>query len=69
MLALVADSSANHWSFTSFLQTLKQLISEHLYFELHKKQTKWMDVSLYHACTMCVRVHNVPRVHDVCTCT
>ena len=52
---VVADSSANQWAIHKFLQTFKQLILEHLYFELYKKRTKWM-----------VGCQFIPRVY-VCT--
>ena len=62
MLALVADSSANqsaiHKFFTNLQTTDIHRYSENLYFELHKKQTKWM-----------VGCQFIPRVHNVCTCT
>ena len=64
MLTLVADSSANQWPFTSFLQIFKQpiytIIQNTYTLNFTKsKLSEWFDVSLCHVCIMCVSVHNV----------
>ena len=64
MLALVADSSANQWAIHKFLQNFKQLIytviqNTYTLNFTKNKLSGLLDVSLYHVCLMCVRVHHV----------